>query len=293
MVRSSNGKYELQVLYGGESSSLKKGGAALKLEEFELGATSKECDCFVETDLDVDNCSYPMETIESDPFGEEFTQTWNVTPYELKITNHSDKPTWVYLFIDGIEDFGKHYLEIDESKVIEGFTSKDRSIEEFLFSRPRLLQKNEEINEPTDEEKFECASIKAVFYRVKEIKTVTTYASAGDGRERGSGGSDFGSKNKKVAHKAQVGATSRAGKQLKAAKKSQPSPKHEGGAPKMVTNTNWVLDYSGNQTTVRIRYAMADNLRMQGIAVKEKQQAKPEPEPEDDEVIDLLDSDDD
>jgi len=306
MVRS--GPFELQILYGGDSSS-ETSGTEFKLEELRQGPDTKECDAIVETDLDVPNASYLMETTECDPFGEEFTQSWTVTPYELKITNSSEKQCWVYIFIDGVKDKGHHLLEVGQSKIVRGFESIDGSVEEFVFSRPRLLKVDETIVEPTEEEKFEIGSIKAQFFSITHEETTEKWK----GGQKKSG-SDFESKHKKTAAKAGAGTTSRAGKTLVSAKKQR---EKKGGGMQIVrilhhevsqdafckisvicfmftiNSTHTLYNQKHPTSVIRIRYAMKDALIKQGVVrvasdVKEEGYLKALEEDDDsDSVIDL------
>lgn len=57
------------------------GGKAWK--EYEPRDGSPVCDAFVESSLFVAGVSYQMATTECDPYGEEFTQSWPVTPYQV------------------------------------------------------------------------------------------------------------------------------------------------------------------------------------------------------------------
>jgi hypothetical protein len=142
--------YEMTLVLGGSASS--STGCPLKLEEYKPAHRTKECDAVVEADLDT-QASYPLETKECDPFGEEFVQFWNVTPIEVVISNQSGEDCWCYVFVDGEKDKGMHNLSAGESKTIRGFTNDDGSVREILFSRPRLLKKDEDIQEPTEFEK--------------------------------------------------------------------------------------------------------------------------------------------
>ena len=50
------------------------------LIEYTPTAATPPCDAYVESNLHTP-VSYPVETIETDPWGESFKQHWPVTPY--------------------------------------------------------------------------------------------------------------------------------------------------------------------------------------------------------------------
>ncbi|GMI32379.1 hypothetical protein TrCOL_g231 [Triparma columacea] len=247
--------YEMTLVLGGSASS--STGCPLKLKEYEPAHRTKECDAVVEADLDT-QASYPLETKECDPFGEEFVQSWNVTPIEVFISNQSGEDCWCYVFVDGEKDKGMHNLSAGESKTIRGFTNDDGSVREILFSRPRLLKKDEDIQEPTEFEKFEVGSIRVDFHRVTSKTNYTDHGRGGGGIVTHS--ESFEGANKKLASKAKVGATARPGKTL-LAKKSQAPSKHQG--PRQMTT--WHFDTQKATETIRIRYAMKEALLKDGV----------------------------
>ncbi|GMI29962.1 hypothetical protein TrRE_jg7184, partial [Triparma retinervis] len=248
--------YEMTLVLGGSASS-STGCPLMKLEEYKPAHQTKECDAIVEADLDT-QASYPLETKECDPFGEEFVQFWNVTPIEVVISNQSGADCWCYLFVDGKKDKGMHSLSAGESSTIRGFTNDDGSVREILFSRPRLLKKDEDIQEPTEYEKFEVGSIRVDFHRVTSKTTYTDHGRGGGGIVTHS--ESFEGANKKLASKAQVGATARPGKTLLAKKSKVPS-KHQG--PRQMTT--WHFDTQKATETIRIRYEMKDALLKDGV----------------------------
>ena len=69
MVLGSSGDYGMEVFVGGRI-----------WKEFAPRPGAPQCDAFVESSLFVAGVSYQMETTECDPYGEEFTQSWPVTP---------------------------------------------------------------------------------------------------------------------------------------------------------------------------------------------------------------------
>ncbi|KAH8046904.1 serine/threonine kinase [Aureococcus anophagefferens] len=71
MVLTACGAFEMHVMLG-ES----------KAEEFAPVAGCAPCDGFIEANLFVKGVSYQKEEVETDPFGETFTQAWPVTPYK-------------------------------------------------------------------------------------------------------------------------------------------------------------------------------------------------------------------
>ena len=90
MVLGSSGDYGMEVFVGGRI-----------WKEFAPKAGAPACDAFVESSLFVAGVSYQMETTECDPYGEEFTQSWPVTPYQVRLINRTATPVWFYLYVDG------------------------------------------------------------------------------------------------------------------------------------------------------------------------------------------------
>jgi len=269
--------YEMTLLLGGTASS-----SIIKLEEHTPSTFSKECDSIVECDLN-GPASYSMAVEECDPFGEEFTQNWNVTPIEVKLTNHSTAyDCTVYLFIDGKKDTKSHHLCVGETKIVRGFTNPDKSVHEILFSRPRLLKVGEDIQEPTEEEKFECGSIRADFFTVTHKTTTTTTKSNNNHRNISS---DFDGPNKKLALKAGAGATSRPGKILKVAA-SKKTSSTKGAKNKNKMTTLWHKDQS-SRTTIRTRYQMKHHMISDQVIPRESETKKNTNDERKPEVIDL------
>ncbi|KAH8067175.1 serine/threonine kinase [Aureococcus anophagefferens] len=90
MVLTADGAFEMHVVLGDT-----------KAEEFAPVPGCPPCDGFIEANLFVKGVSYPKETVETDPFGEEFTQAWPVTPYKLRVENHSNELRWLRVYVDG------------------------------------------------------------------------------------------------------------------------------------------------------------------------------------------------
>ena len=84
MVRA--GAFELHVLVGG-----------VKQAELVTPAGVH----YVESVFAVPGVSYSVSSRETDPWGEEFTQTWPVTPYTLKLVNHSGDTAYCKVSVDG------------------------------------------------------------------------------------------------------------------------------------------------------------------------------------------------
>jgi hypothetical protein len=72
----TTGDYTLEVLMGGKP-----------VQELD----GKHGDTFIESSLTVPGVSHQMAFDETDPFGEKFTQLWPVTPYEIRVSNHTDR----------------------------------------------------------------------------------------------------------------------------------------------------------------------------------------------------------
>ena len=265
----------MHIVYGGSCAPENNNGDPLKLQEYAPVHDSKPCDALVETDLDHE-CSYPVNYTECDPHGEIFQQEWNVTPYQIFIQNTSQHAAWCYIYIDGVKDLGNHSLQAGESKTILGFTCEDGSVQEFLFTRPRLLNpleykkiKEEDFQDATEEERLEVGSIKAKFVRVERFETYTKMISdtSSGSSIREVLSSTIDGKNKLIAKQVSAGATSRGGRTLVA--KPERSRSSLESEPTSKKSTIWHLDHSpSGSTEIRIRYAMRDKLEDMGVVPK-------------------------
>ena len=90
--------------------------------------------------------SYQMETTECDPYGEEFTQSWPVTPYQVRLINRTATPVWFYLYVDGERAYGA-VCPGRATRLVQGMqrsagdgVSEERAL---LFARPRLVRRGE------------------------------------------------------------------------------------------------------------------------------------------------------
>ena len=99
------------------------------------------------------------EVIESDPFGESFTQSWPVTPYTVFAQNHSSAAAWAEVWVDG-NKAAMVLVKPGSSETIKGFNSEAGETREFLFSLPRRLRAGEEIKaQVTQEQKDSLCTI--------------------------------------------------------------------------------------------------------------------------------------
>ena len=145
-------------------------------------------DAFVETDYFVENLSYPRETIEEDPYGEEIKQNYNVTPYTLKVSNNSLNEVAVTVLIDGTE-IHRSCLSASKRITVKGAQEKpghyDSALRELLWSRPKsVMQKNEDRDVVLPPEQlFNLGSIRVLFYAVKRWEE-KVYEGPTDAEER-------------------------------------------------------------------------------------------------------------
>jgi hypothetical protein len=72
----TTGDYTLEVLMGGKP-----------VQELD----GKNGETYIESSLFVPGVSHQMAFDETDPYGEKFTQSWPVTPYEIRASNHTSK----------------------------------------------------------------------------------------------------------------------------------------------------------------------------------------------------------
>ena len=140
MVLGSSGDYGMEVFVGGRI-----------WKEFPPRAGAPACDAFVESSLFVAGVSYQMETTECDPYGEEFTQSWPVTPYQVRLINRTATPVWFYLYVDGERAYGAVCPAASGgapgTRLVQGMqrsagdgVSEERAL---LFARPRLVRRGE------------------------------------------------------------------------------------------------------------------------------------------------------
>ena len=140
MVLGSSGDYGMEVFVGGRI-----------WKEFAPKAGAPACDAFVESSLFVAGVSYQMETTECDPYGEEFTQSWPVTPYQVRLINRTATPVWFYLYVDGERAYGAVCPAASGgapgTRLVQGMqrsagdgVSEERAL---LFARPRLVRRGE------------------------------------------------------------------------------------------------------------------------------------------------------
>jgi hypothetical protein len=238
MVRTADGAFEMHVMLGDT-----------KAEEFAPVPGCPPCDGFIEANLFVKGVSYQKETVETDPFGEEFTQAWPVTPYQVRVTNHTNELRWIRLYVDGEEAYGTNLL-VDTPRILEGKQSKPgrgaSAVHELLFARPRLVRRDESVDGPIDPSKLnELESIRVDIYDCTKGETRTS--------KRGASGG-FDGVNKAVCKKAKAGAMTRTGDELK--------PADEG---KLRTSYN----IGAKISTLRIRYAQRDKLEKLGVVKDE------------------------
>ena len=140
MVLGSSGDYGMEVFVGGRI-----------WKEYAPRVGAPQCDAFVESSLFVAGVSYQMETTECDPYGEEFTQSWPVTPYQVRLINRTATPVWFYLYVDGERAYGAVCPAASGgapgTRLVQGMqrsagdgVSEERAL---LFARPRLVRRGE------------------------------------------------------------------------------------------------------------------------------------------------------
>ena len=238
MVLTACGAFEMHVMLG-ES----------KAEEFAPVAGCAPCDGFIEANLFVKGVSYQKEEVETDPFGETFTQAWPVTPYKVRVSNHSNEQRWIRVYVDGEQAYGCS-INAGETRVLEGKQSQPdqgaSAIHELLFARPRLVRRDENVDAPVDPAKL------GEFESVRLDVHACTRGEETRGTKRGASGG-FDGVNKAICKKAKAGAMTRTGGVVK---------RSLGAASSTTLTTytvNEVLD------TVRIRYAQKDRLVTFGV----------------------------
>ena len=242
MVLTADGAVEVHVMLGDS-----------KAEEFTPVAGCPPCDAFIEANLFVKGLSYPKETVETDPFGEEFTQAWPVTPYKLRVENHSNELRWLKVYVDGEPAYGTS-LKPGAVRVVEGKQSKPGSassaVHELLFARPRLVRvtAGESVDATIDPAKL--GEFESIRLDVHEC----TRGEKKRGVKRGASGG-FDGTNKAVCKKAKAGAMTRTGDELKPA---------ANGVVKRNT-----YDVGAKISTLRIRYAQRDKLEKLGVVKDE------------------------
>lgn len=203
-------------------------------------------DAYVESSLFVKGVSYNMKTIECDPFGEEFEQSWPVTPYEVLLTNRTNKTVWYYLYVDGEKAHGAT-VPARGTKLVKGMqgTAGQGITEEraMLFARPRLVRRGE-TEALAASQLNELESIRCDFHRAFEGETKVT--SAGGGAS-----SRYDGVNKAACKKAKAGAMTRTGNVVSSAMAA--------GSRMTTWDVKEVLG------TVRIRYGQQDKLERYGV----------------------------
>ena len=245
MVLGSSGDFGMEVFVGGRI-----------WKEYAPRAGAPQCDAFVESSLFVAGVSYQMETTECDPYGEEFTQSWPVTPYQVRLINRTATPVWFYLYVDGERAYGTVCPAASGgapgTRLVQGMqrsagdgVSEERAL---LFARPRLVRRGE--GEAVAAAKVrELESIRCDFHAAVAGQTTTVAAQ----RARAGAGAIYDGVNKAACKKAKAGAMTRTGGVVKRSL----------GATSSTTLTtytvNEVLD------TVRIRYAQKDRLVTFGV----------------------------
>ena len=265
MVLGSSGDYGMEVFVGGRI-----------WKEYAPRAGAPQCDAFVESSLFVAGVSYQMETTECDPYGEEFTQSWPVTPYQVRLINRTATPVWFYLYVDGERAYGAVCPAASGgapgTRLVQGMqrsagdgVSEERAL---LFARPRLVRRGEgeavaAVSDSASKREVphrrdvrirtgqgpELESIRCDFHAAVAGQTTTVAAQ----RARAGAGAIYDGVNKAACKKAKAGAMTRTGGVVK---------RSLGAASSTTLTTytvNEVLD------TVRIRYAQKDRLETYGV----------------------------
>ena len=242
MVRTADGAFEMHVMLGDT-----------KAEELAPVPGCPPCDGFIEANLFVKGVSYPKETVETDPFGEEFTQAWPVTPYKVRVENHSNELRWLRVYVDGEPAYGTK-IKPGAVRLMEGKQSKPGSsssaVHELLFARPRLVRVNagESVDGAVDPAKLgEFESIRLDVHECMQGEKKR-------GVKRGASGG-FDGTNKAVCKKAKAGAMTRTGDEL--------APAANG------VHNRREYSVGAKISTLRIRYAQRDKLEKLGVVKDE------------------------
>ena len=240
MVLTACGAFEMHVMLG-ES----------KAEEFAPVAGCAPCDGFIEANLFVKGVSYQKEEVETDPFGETFTQAWPVTPYKVRVSNHSNEQRWIRVYVDGEQAYGCN-INAGETRVLEGKQSQPdqgaSAIHELLFARPRLVRRDENVDAPVDPAKL------GEFESVRLDVHACTRGEETRGTKRGASGG-FDGVNKAICKKAKAGAMTRTGDEL--------APAANG------VHNRREYSVGAKISTLRIRYAQRDKLEKLGVVKDE------------------------
>lgn len=261
MVRS--GKFELDVLVGGKA-----------LPET-VSPTSG--DAWVESLLDVEGVTFRKETVDADPFGETFTQSWPVTPFTVRVTNHSPREVYAECYVDGKKAGTKHNLKAGEVHVFEGW-SQDPSrgstlsdVSEFLFSVPRRLRQGESDKVDVNAAKaLELETVRVAFSESIYTGSGTSYY----GEKGGKAGID--SANKAVAKAAGASVTASAGRTtVTCAKNKQSGPL-----------TVYYYNKGAHIGDVKLKYTTKDKLNLLGLDLPKRVHPRgvpgvPKPDPAD------------
>jgi len=152
-------------------------------------------DSFVETDY-FHATSYPRETKEEDPYGEEIIQNYNVTPYAIKVQNNSPNEVGCQVLVDGHMVF-ESCLGAGKESHVRGVQERpghhDSAMRELLWSRPKsVMQKGERVADValTPEQLFNLGAVRVQFYVVKRWSEEVLEAPAGSNQSTSSNRGD-------------------------------------------------------------------------------------------------------
>ena len=87
--------------------------------------------------------SYPVKTVEPDPFGEPCEQSWPVTPYEIKVTNNESTDRYLRVYVDGQRvNHGGGTVRADKTRTFSDHLRSDGTNlhrSQLLFARPQIV----------------------------------------------------------------------------------------------------------------------------------------------------------
>lgn len=199
--------------------------------------------------------SYQKEEVEQDPFGEEFTQAWPVTPYKVRVSNRTAERRWVRVSVDGEPAYGGS-LKAGEARVIAGKQAKagrsSSAVHELLFARPRLVRAGEDAAAPAD-------PARALEY---ESIRVDVHACSRGAKSRGTkrgATAGYAGVNKAQCKKAKAGAMTRTGDELAPAAAGPRTSRH--------------YDVGAVVASLRVRYGQRAALERAGVWTDAKVEA--------------------
>lgn len=197
--------------------------------------------------------------------GETFTQSWPVTPFQVKITKKrtfDEKRYWVDVHVDG-KLAAEHSIKNGESRTIVGYQSRpghsNSEVRAFCFTRPRLLARGESREVTlTEQQRIDLSSIRIMVYSATydDVKKKNRHTGITRGEK-------VIGVNKLAAKKGVVGSAACSGKVIR-------HSVHK-------TKRTYHVDRTSLICAIRVRYAPLDTLKSMAVYTQEPVQASVSP----------------